>query len=279
MDVFGQRPLTGNPLAVVIDSDGLSEGEMLEITQWLAFSETTFLCPPEDAAADYRVRIFSLAGELPFAGHPTLGTCHVWQTLAGESKDEIVQQCGAGLVRLRRLGDSLEFAAPPLARSGPVDEDLVTGLAEVLRIERSTIVDTAWVDNGPGWVGVLLGGVDDVLGLHPDFSRYEGDEPLNIGVVGFGHPGSETLYEVRAFFADQRGNAVEDPVTGSLNASLAQWFYGSGLVEGPYVASQGTALARSGRIHISRDDSGVWVGGSVFDIVHGHLGELIGGRG
>lgn len=275
--MFGQRPLTGNPLAVVVDSDGLTTQEMLEFTRWLNFSETTFLAEPNHPAADYRVRIFTLNGELPFAGHPTLGTCHVWQSLTDGTQTEIVQECGAGLVRLRRGGDALSFAAPPLTREGPVDPADVPGLAHVLGIEPSSIVDTAWVDNGPGWVGVLLGDAQEVLELQPDFSRHSGEESLDIGVAGFHPAGSETLYEVRAFFSDQRGSMIEDPVTGSLNASLAQWLLASGRASAPYVASQGTVLGRSGRIRISTDASDVWVEGRVFDIVEGQLGRFISG--
>lgn len=278
VDVFGERPLTGNPLAVVVDSEGLDTDEMLEITRWLNFSETTFLVPPVDPDADYKVRIFTLAGELPFAGHPTLGTCHVWMSLEGGSRDEIVQECGAGLVRLRRSGDTLAFAAPPLLRSGPVSETHLRTLAKVLGVTRSDILDSEWVDNGPGWVGVLLDGVDTVLGLEPDFSRYHGHDDLDIGVVGFHDPDSDVLYEVRAFFSNERGGMLEDPVTGSLNASVAQWMLGSGRVDQAYVAAQGTALGRSGRIHVSQtDDGSVWVGGRVFDIVEGQSGLFING--
>lgn len=276
VDVFGERPLSGNPLAVIIDSEGLSTDRMLEITRWLAFSETTFLLPPETDGADYKVRIFTLAGELPFAGHPTLGSCHVWQSVAGESGDEIVQECGAGLVRLKRSGQRISFEAPELIRDDPVDPDHLAELAVILGIDTVDIRAARWVDNGPGWVGILLEDADTVRGLRPDFARHPRSEKLDIGVVGMYPEGWETLYEVRAFFSGERGEMVEDPVTGSLNASLAQWMLSEGWVKTPYVASQGTALGRSGRVHISGDAASVWVGGRVFDLVDGEIDLVLG---
>lgn len=264
--------MSGNPLAVVVDADGLSSDDMVEITRWLNLSETTFLQTPESAGADYRVRIFTLAGELSFAGHPTLGTCHVWQGLHGEHSDEITQECGAGLVNLRRSDGRMEFQAPPLMRDGPVDAVQVAEFAHVLGVEVADIVDVRWVDNGPGWVGILLSDADTVLGLKPDFSRHPREETLDIGVVGFHPGGSECLYEVRAFFSDHSGRMVEDPVTGSLNASLAQWLISEGRAEAPYVACQGTRLGRTGRVHISQgSDGSVWVGGNTLTIAEGAL--------
>lgn len=271
VDVFGESPLTGNPLAVVIDSEGLSTADMLAITRWLNFSESTFLSTPESPDADYKVRIFTLAGELPFAGHPTLGTCHVWQSLAEDTSDEVVQECGAGLVKLRRTGQRVAFEAPPLIRAGPVEPGKLEEIASVLGVEVSEILAARWVDNGPGWVGVLLEDSDKVLELEPDFTRRSGNESLDIGVVGMYPEGWESMYEVRAFFSGERGEMLEDPVTGSLNASLAQWFISEGRVRTPYVASQGRTLGRSGRVHISGDADSVWVGGHVHDIVTGSL--------
>ncbi|MFP4072507.1 MAG: PhzF family phenazine biosynthesis protein, partial [Actinomycetota bacterium] len=218
--------------------------------------------------------IFTLAGELPFAGHPTLGSCHVWQSLADESRDEIVQECGAGLVRLRRTGHRVSFEAPPLIREGPVEQSKLEELAAVLGIESADIRAARWVDNGPGWVGLLLEDADTVLELKPDFSRSRSGEKLDIGVVGMYREGWECLYEVRAFFSGEHGEMIEDPVTGSLNASVAQWLISEGLVRTPYVASQGRALGRSGRVHISGRAGSVWVGGRVFDIVYGELGQF-----
>ncbi len=271
VDVFGERPLTGNPLAVIIDSEGLSTREMLEITRWLNFSETAFLRRPESPEADYAVRIFTLAGELPFAGHPTLGSCHVWQSIAEAPDDEIVQECGLGLVRLRRSGERISFEAPALMRDGPVEDAKLAETARVLGIEVSEIRAARWVDNGPGWLGVMLEDSDAVLALQPDFGRADSDDEIDIGVVGMYREGWEFLYEVRAFFSGSRREMLEDPVTGSLNASIAQWLLADGLVKTPYVVSQGRALGRSGRIRISGDADSVWVGGRVFDVGAGEL--------
>ncbi len=272
VDVFGATPLSGNPLAVVLDSDGLSTEEMQRITRWLNLSETTFLEQPTHDDADYRVRIFTLSGELPFAGHPTLGTCHVWAAATESDKDQIVQECGAGLVRLRRDEERLAFETPPLIREGPVDSVELAEFAYVLGVEMSDIVSSAWVDNGPGWVGIQLRDAQTVLELEPDFTRHPKPTSLEIGVVGFHPPDSESLYEVRAFFSGPSGRMVEDPVTGSLNASLAQWLVGDAKARPPYVASQGTVLGRQGRIHVSRDEDGVvWIGGNTTTMVEGAL--------
>jgi PhzF family phenazine biosynthesis protein len=271
VDVFGERPLSGNPLAVVIDSDGLSTEEMLELTRWLGFSETTFLLEPSTGDADYLVRIFTLAGELPFAGHPTLGSCHVWREISGSGKDEVVQESGAGLVRLRVSDDLVSFEAPPLMREGPVSDPELEQLAVILGIDPADVLAARWVDNGPGWAGLMLGDADAVLALEPDFAKNSSDQKLDIGVIGFYPDGHDSRYEVRAFFTAERGEMREDPVTGSLNASVAQWMLEEGLVRTPYVASQGTAIGRAGRVTITGDRSSVWVGGRVFDLVSGEL--------
>lgn len=270
VDVFGDRQLTGNGLAVVVDSDGLETDEMLEITRWLGFSETTFLSEPQTEGADYRVRIFTLASELPFAGHPTLGSCHVWLSETGSDSEEIIQECGVGLVPVRRNEDILSFRAPELLRGGPVSESDLADFAAILGIETGEIVASAWVDNGPGWVGIMLESVDSVLALRPDF-RVSDRDPIDIGVVGVHPEGSPVAYEVRAFFSDQNGEMVEDPVTGSLNASLAQWLVGAGLADPPYVAAQGTALGRSGRVFVTEENDDIWIGGRVADVVSGEL--------
>lgn len=273
IDVFGSDAYSGNPLAVVHDAEGLTDDEMLAITRWLNLSETTFLLQPTADGADYRVRIFTLRGELPFAGHPTLGTCHAWLEAGGTPNgDVIVQECGLGLISLRRA-ELLSFAAPPLLRVGPIDETLAAQVASVLGIEVGDIVAAEWVDNGPAWIGVLLDSVDSVLSLKPDGSRYAGSEPLDIGVVGPHPKGSDVAFEVRAFFDDGTGQLIEDPVTGSLNASLAQWLIGSGRAPSSYLAAQGTVLDRQGRIHITSDESDVWVGGSTTTVVTGQIGS------
>lgn len=271
VDVFASGPFSGNPLAVVVDGEGLSTEEMAAFSRWTNLSETTFLLPPTMPEADYRVRIFTLARELPFAGHPTLGSCHAWLAAGGTPRDpgRIVQECGAGPVPIRRSGDgTLAFAAPPLLRGGPVDEALVEELAAVLGIARGEIEDAQWADNGPGWVAVLLRSADAVLALEPDFARRTGVATgagsLDVGIVGPYPPGSPCAWEVRAVFSDDTGAMREDPVTGSLNASLAQWLLSTGHATAPYTAAQGTRLGRAGRVRIERDADGVvWVGGAV----------------
>jgi PhzF family phenazine biosynthesis protein len=274
VDVFSPVPFRGNPVAAVLDAEGLSTEEMARFSRWTNLSETTFILPPTSPEADYRVRIFSLSKELPFAGHPTLGSCHAWLTAGGVPRGDgrIVQECGAGLVPIRRGEHGLAFAAPPLIRTGPVDEALVENLAEVLRIGRHEIVDAQWADNGPGWVAVLLRDADAVLAVEPDFSRYSGTGPLDLGIVGPYPPGAECAWEVRAVFSDDGGGMREDPVTGSLNASVAQWLLASGRATAPYVASQGTRVDCLGRPRIGQDADGtVWVGGATITCIQGEV--------
>jgi PhzF family phenazine biosynthesis protein len=268
VDVFTTQPCLGNPVAVVHGADGLTTEQMQQFTSWMNLSETTFLLEPEDERADYRVRIFTPAAELPFAGHPTLGTCHAWLEAGGApaSAEVIMQQCGAGLVPVRRTADGLAFAAPPLVRAGPVDEPVLAQITSALGVGREEVVDSQWVDNGPGWVAILLESAEAVLAVKP------GDTDLDIGVVGPYPPGSPEAFEVRAFSPMIGPSAAEDPVTGSLNASLAQWLLGTGRAEAPYVASQGTVLGRRGRVHVSRDDEGaIWVGGGTVTLVSGSV--------
>jgi len=246
VDVFTDTPYLGNPVAVVLDADGLADADMQRFARWTNLSETTFVLPPTADGADYRVRIFTPSVELPFAGHPTLGTCHAWLEAGGTPRQAgtAVQECAAGLIPVRHAAGRLAFAAPPLLRSGPVDEPLVRHLAEVLGVDRGDIVDAEWADNGPGWVAVLLDSAEAVLALRP------GVTDLDVGVAGPYPPGSPQAFEVRAF-TPKVGGTDEDPVTGSLNASLAQWLLGTGRATAPYVASQGTVLGRRGRVHIS----------------------------
>ena len=257
VDVFADELYLGNPVAVVLDGKGLSAEEMQRFACWTNLSETTFVLPPEAAGADYLVRIFTPSRELPFAGHPTLGTCHAWLAGGGTPQrgDVVVQECDAGLIKLRRIDSALAFAAPPLLRSGPVEEETLRRIVAVLGVGRADIADAQWVDNGPGWVGVLLDSADAVLALKP------GPADLDIGVAGPYPLGSPEAFEVRAF-TPALGGVGEDPVTGSLNASLAGWLLAAGHATAPYVASQGTALGRRGRVHITRDAGGtIWVGG------------------
>jgi PhzF family phenazine biosynthesis protein len=267
IDVFTTMPYRGNPVAVVLDAQGLDSDDMQRFAHWTNLSETTFVLPPNDPGADYRVRIFTPVAELPFAGHPTLGTCHAWLSGGGVAKrdDLFVQECNAGLIAIRRTDDGLAFAGPPLVRSGAVDAPLVDEIAGVLGIERSAVVDSQWVDNGPGWVAVLLESADAVLALEPRYSE------LVIGVAGPYPEGAPEALEVRAFFPKQ-GASTEDPVTGSLNASLAEWLLRTGRVSAPYVASQGTVLGRAGRVHISQDADGtIWIGGGTVTCVSGEV--------
>ncbi len=267
LDVFTAEPLKGNPLAVVHDAQGLSDAQMADFARWTNLSETTFLLPPTQPGADYRVRIFTPDRELPFAGHPTLGSCHAWLVAGGRSQrdGEVVQECGVGLVRVRRDGTRLAFAAPPLRRSGPPDEATVAQIAHCLKIPRSAIRAAHWVSNGPQWVAVMLGSRDEVLALRPDFSAI-GDYEL--GVVA-PWPGGAADFEVRAFVPTL--GVQEDPVTGSLNAGLAQWLIGAGLAPARYVASQGTALGRAGRVHVEQRDGDIWIGGDSVVLVSGQV--------
>lgn len=265
VDVFSAEPLLGNPVAVVHDADGLTDEQMRAFARWTNLSETTFLLAPTDPAADYRVRIFTPSTELPFAGHPTLGTAHAWLEAGGvPAGDGVIQECAVGLVQLRQYDGRLAFAAPELLRSGPVDRDLVAEIVAALGLERDDVLDIAWADNGPGWVGVRLASADVVLGLTPDFRAM----PVDVGVIGPYPDGSECAVEVRAFCPHAAG-ITEDPVTGSLNASLAQWLAG-GVLPASYVASQGTVLGRRGRVHIDTGDTGtIWVGGDTLTTIRG----------
>lgn len=292
VDVFTHVAYRGNPLAVVLDGEGLSTEQMQRFTNWTNLSEATFVLPPTaegaKAGADYRVRIFCPGRELPFAGHPTLGTCHAWLSTGAKPKGEyILQECGAGLIRIRRdrvsdggvAGDRdlLAFAAPPLRKSGPLDEADVAIIARGLGIDRSDVVHHAWCDNGPNWRAVMLASAEQVLAIKPDAGVLGG---LDIGVVGpHGKVGvvarhAESMiaegidFEVRAFFPGVSGLA-EDPVTGSLNAGIAAWLIGAGLAPANYVARQGTALARDGRVYVSKKGDDFWIGGGSVTCVQG----------
>ncbi|XZE19863.1 PhzF family phenazine biosynthesis protein [Pirellulaceae bacterium SH449] len=272
IDVFTGVPYLGNPLAVVMDGEGLDTAAMQHFTNWTNLSECTFLLPPTPqgaaAGADYRVRIFCPGRELPFAGHPTLGTCHAWLEAGGTPQGEhIVQECGAGLVRIRRDDQRLAFAAPPRIKSGPLDESDVKWIARGLGISIDEITAHSWCDNGPNWRAVMLRSANDVLALKPDTSILAG---LDVGVVG-PRADEETQFEVRAFFPGNNG-MTEDPVTGSLNAALAQWLIGAGLAPERYIAAQGTALGRRGRIHVEQDSEGtIWVGGHSVTCIDGQV--------
>jgi PhzF family phenazine biosynthesis protein len=268
VDVFTDTALLGNPLAVVLDGTGFDATAMQRFCDWTNLSEATFLLPPTHADADYAVRIFSPGRELPFAGHPTLGSCHAWLAAGGRPKGEfIVQECGVGLVRIRRDGERLAFAAPPLVRTGPLDEADVQRIAHGLRVPRDAIVAHAWCQNGPLWRGVMLRSADDVLALQPDRALLRG---WDIGVVGAHGATHDAQFEVRAFFTGLHGIA-EDPVTGSLNAALAQWLIGAGLAPKCYVAAQGTAMGRAGRVHVEQSGNDLWIGGHSVTVIEGSV--------
>ena len=271
LDVFTAVPLRGNPLAVVHDASGLSDRQMADFARWTHLSETTFLLPPDDPSADYRVRIFTPDDELPFAGHPTLGSCHAWLAAGGVPRDPamVVQQCGVGLVRVRRQragagAARLAFAAPPLRRTGPVDATLRAQVVAVLGLPDTALRQLEWIDNGPGWMAALLPDAATVLALRPHFEALGG---LKLGVIGAHPAGSDCQFEVRAFVP----GLPEDPVTGSLNAGLAQWLIGAGLAPDGYVAAQGAALGRAGRVFVAREGADIWIGGAVCPLISGTI--------
>jgi PhzF family phenazine biosynthesis protein len=294
IDVFTDQAYRGNPLAVVLDGQCLSTEQMQGFANWTNFSETTFVLPPTDSKADYQVRIFTPTMELPFAGHPTLGTCHAWlanQASGSPNKELIVQQCAVGLVTIKRDEKRLAFAAPPLRRSGELSADELTATAQALGINTADIVASAWCDNGPGWRGILLNSVELLRSIKPDPNKIAGqfiglastlkigvsaisgaqnsqtsDEKQNLSTSNFDQP----YLEVRAFFPGSGGFA-EDPVTGSLNAALAQWLIGSGRAPGRYIAAQGLNLKRNGRVYIEQSGTDIWVGGYSTTCVEGQV--------
>jgi PhzF family phenazine biosynthesis protein len=268
VDVFTDTPLKGNPVAVVLDGSGIDASAMQRFTDWTNLSEATFVCPPTHARADYTLRIFCPGRELPFAGHPTLGSCHAWLAAGGVPKGEhIVQECGVGLVRIRRDGARLAFAAPPLRRHGPLAEDDAQRIARGLGVARSDIVAHAWCENGPPWRGVMLRSAEQVRALKPDGAVLSG---WDVGVIGAQAAHLDTQFEVRAFFTGLNGIA-EDPVTGSLNAALAQWLIGADMAPPSYVAAQGTVLGRDGRVFVQRDGSDIWIGGHSVSVIEGSV--------
>ena len=268
VDVFATSAFTGNPLAVVHDAEGLDDADLAAIARWTNLSETTFLLPPTDPGADYRVRIFTGSGELPFAGHPTLGTCHAWLEAGGRPRGGVVvQECGVGLVPVRADAGRLAFAAPPLLRSGAVDATTATAVVAALDCDPAEVRDLAWIDNGPGWVGVLLGSSRAVLDLHPDPARMSG---LKVAIAGLAAPDAGHDLEVRAFFCPDDA-VLEDPVTGSANAGLALWLIDAGVLPPRYVARQGTCVGAEGRVEVERVGGDTWIGGSVRTVVRGTI--------
>ena len=271
VDVFSSEPWLGNPLAVVHDADGVSDEQMAAFARWTILSETTFLCAPTDPAADYRVRIWTTGGELPFAGHPTVGSAHAWLEAGGVPRAAVVvQECGAGLVDVRR-SPRLGLAAPPLRRSGAVDQDLRARIVRALGVSDAAVEDMAWIDNGPGWVGVDLGSADAVVAVVPDIAAFA---DLKVTIVGRWDEDTAAALgadvEVRAFYADGR-DFGEDPVTGSANAGLAQWLIGTGALPSAYTSRQGSVIRRGGGGRLEAADGQVWVSG---DAVTRIVGEV-----
>ena len=268
VDVFTDTALRGNPLAVVLDAQGLTQAQMRDLARWTQLSETTFVLPPTDPRADYRVRIFTPGGELPFAGHPTLGTCQAWLWSGAKPRraDRIVQECGVGLVEIKAGQGPLAFAAPPLRRTGPIDAQTLHQLMQAMGVSPEHVQDHQWVDNGPGWCALMLDGAERVLGLRPQLSAL-GD--LKVGVIGPHPVGGPADFEVRAFVPSL--GIGEDPVTGSLNAGLAQWLFATGRVTQAYSVRQGTCLGRDGRVWLSLQEGQVWVGGHVVACIQGHI--------
>ncbi|WP_349971981.1 PhzF family phenazine biosynthesis protein [Pseudomonas caspiana] len=268
VDVFSSQALKGNPLAVVLNANEISDATMAAFAQWTNLSETTFVLAPEHPDADYRLRIFTTQHELPFAGHPTLGSCHAWLESGGQPKgEEIIQECGIGLVRIRRQGKQLAFTAPALLRSEPVEAQLLERIRIGMGLADGAILDARWVDNGAGWLALRLADRASVLALQPDYAQLGG---LVIGVFAPWDPlvdGHEAQFEVRAFIPGD--GMPEDPVTGSLNAGIAQWLLSAGLAPDSYVVSQGTALGRQGRVHVQRIDDDIWIGGEAVTCIEG----------
>jgi len=269
VDVFGEQPGRGNPVAVVIDGDGLDDAAMHAFAAWTNLSETTFLLPPTTRGADYRLRIFTPTRELPFAGHPTLGSAHAWLEHGGTPTRAgvVVQECGVGLVTVRRRESGLAFTAPPTTHGGDVEPELLTRLIAGLRIDAVDVLASQWVDNGPGWVAVLLPNAEAVLAINPDAAVLAG---LEVGVIGAHPRGAPEAFEVRAF-ATSSDSVYEDPVTGSLNASLGQWLITTGRAPVRYRGGQGTRLGRHGVVHVEQDHTGLWIGGNTTTLIHGTL--------
>jgi PhzF family phenazine biosynthesis protein len=269
VDVFATRSLSGNPLAVVRGGDALSAAEMLALTRWLGFSETTFLLPPTDAGADYRVRIFYPAGELPFAGHPTLGSAAAWLAAGGVPAQHgvVVQQCGIGLVEVRVDGTMLAFRAPRLRNAAPLDDAERAEAIRVAGVDPAAVIAAVHGDNGPGWRLLHLASAQTVLAARPVATA---PVPTDVGLVGACSDGADRQFEVRAFFADANGRLTEDPVTGSLNAAIAQYLVAAGHAAAPgYVAGQGQCIGADGRIVVTVATDAIWIGGQARMIARG----------
>lgn len=267
VDVFSARPLMGNPLAVVLGADGMSNATMMALARWTQLSETVFLQRPSHPDADYRVRIFSPRGEMAFAGHPTLGACHAWLSTGGAPKGaDVIQECGIGLVRVRRENGLLSFLAPPLLRSAPFEPDVRGMIARGLGLDERDVADARWVDNGAQWRAVLLHDAEKLYRLSFDTALLQG---MKLGVFAPTPHNAEARYEVRALVFDS--GLLEDPATGSLNAGIARWLAEAGKGADDYAIAQGRALGRDARLHVRHAGGDVWIGGQVCDCIEGHI--------
>ncbi|MDO5092233.1 MAG: PhzF family phenazine biosynthesis protein [Propionibacteriaceae bacterium] len=266
VDVFGARPFKGNPVAVIFDGDGLSVAEMQDIARWTQLSETTFVVTPALDGAHYRLRIFTPASELPFAGHPTLGAAHAWAQHTGFDGESIVQECGAGLVEVRGVDGGYSFSAPPTIRSGPLSAADLAQHVAALRIDPDAVVAHQWVDNGPGFAAIELVSAAEVIALEPDFSTFPA---ARVGVIGAHPAGHRAAFEIRSFVPGL--GVPEDPITGSLNAGVAQWFAREGKVSGEYRVTQGGNIGHDGELVIRIDGQSVWVGGATTSLIAGTI--------
>ncbi|PKI82905.1 hypothetical protein MVES_003324 [Malassezia vespertilionis] len=264
VDVFGSGPISGNPVAVVHHAELVSDAQMRAFAQWTNLSETTFLLPPTQPGADYRLRIFTPNEELPFAGHPTLGSAHAWLENGGQPRCDkcIVQECGIGLVKIQRSEGGLAFSAPDFIKAGSVDAVTLEKAVRAIGVQPDIIVASNWIDNGPGWLGLLLADAQHVLAIEPDYAAMG---TLNIGVMA-PHRNGPADYEVRAFVP----GIGEDPVTGSLNAGFARWLIHANIAPSRYTARQGTVMRRKGDVHVLTDEEGeIWVGGICTTVIRG----------
>lgn len=269
VDVFASGSISGNPVAVIHNAEALSDSEMAAVARWTNLSETTFLLKPTKPGADYRLRIFMPTGELPFAGHPTLGSAYAWLANGGipASSEHIVQECGIGLVKVRRDGNTMGFLAPELLRGGELDDETSQKMIRALKVDPAKVLAANWIDNGPGWMGFVLPSAEDVLALRPDFVAMD---HAHVGVIGKHAPGGPADYEVRALVPDISNG--EDPATGSLNASFAVWLTRAKLAPPSYSVRQGTVIQREADLYVTTETSGdIWVSGKCNRIIEGQI--------
>lgn len=267
-DVFSPVPTQGNALAVVVEAEGLSDAVFKRFAAWTNLAETTFLLPPADPAADYKVRIFTPSREMPFAGHPTLGSCAAWLHSGGVPKEDGVvrQECGVGIVDIDISGEQFAFAAPPTT-SASLPEAQRGAILEALDIAADDVLHAATLDNGPVWQVLHLKSAERVLAV--DASRVKWPAFDAIGLIGAHPAGAECEYEVR-MLAPSSGMS-EDPITGSLNAAIACWMQAEDRLPQPVTVAQGTKIDRHGRVAIRPQGDGgrILIGGDTHVVVDG----------